>query len=219
MSDIECSKIKITVVDNEAFNLRYNYIQHFIDFMIQVVDEMVEMQQIEKHEAHSLCLTDDTAAWLCGRVETAHFVSFRLKSALFTNSCLLSGFDSGFEQKLLGDSWTHLTYYNTSFDLENQVAIRLIISRMHLDTPLEMSNPCPQLAYFVRVSDKRVTTRDCDCFRLQTLQKSIKWMDMIFDLQPYDENNSYHKMLVLQTELIESMHDDNIVSIVCRHKN
>lgn len=87
-------------------------------------------------EAATLCLADDTAAWLCGRTDTCTFVSFRVTIAAFQHPCRMLEhflFEESLAQRY-SDPLPRYTYMNYQM-FENMLAIKLTvyIGELHVD--------------------------------------------------------------------------------------
>ncbi|QYC92725.1 Late expression factor 12 [Trabala vishnou gigantina nucleopolyhedrovirus] len=224
----------VTVIDDRRLQNNFAHVQSFVAFMRSAVHQMALCGEITHDDAKTLCVADDTAAWICGRIKNCDFVTFRMKSAKFrrshNNSVLtrLYGFDQSLEQKLLGNDdsrrrnnhYRNLTYTNFSSKL---VAVKLIVFCENDDVDITLSNPCPQLAYFIKVDamlarrsstpSAMIMSRDCDCFRENT-----QCVNLTFDLEEFDETNAYHRSLLLQEDLVEEPYDDATIRIVCECK-
>ncbi|AXS67697.1 lef-12 [Cryptophlebia peltastica nucleopolyhedrovirus] len=197
----------VTIIDRCAFEERLNHVKFFVQLMNVVICEMIASHEITKAEGASLCLADDTAAWICGRISDCNFVTFRVKSLSFNKiqSKILKkkyNFEETYEQQLLGNEWQYLIYINRTF---KQVAIKLIVVRE--DVPMIYSNPYIKLSYFIKLQDLNVSTLDCDCGNDND------------DLQWCNEMDHYHRSLAVQADLCEDNHNENIISLVCFCKN
>ncbi|ACF05340.1 LEF-12 [Adoxophyes orana nucleopolyhedrovirus] len=191
---------KVIVQNLIKFNSRLNRVERFIDFIKDVIDLMKISGEICEADCNTLCLADDTATWVCGRIKECNFVSFALKSPMYNrfSAQVLKkfGFEESLEQTLLGKDWAQLVYMN--FMLK-QVAIKFIIIRN-----CNFQHPCPPLSYTINLYDIHVTTFDCDCEH----KKSIN----------FDENNYYHRTLVRQQDLLEEFYDESIITLLCIHR-
>ncbi|UJZ89059.1 lef-12 [Erannis ankeraria nucleopolyhedrovirus] len=212
----------ITITKPKWFRKRLDKVKFFVEIVKLIVDKMVQLGEISQNDKKSLCLADDTAAWICGRIKDCNFVTFRLQSHNFNRkSKILSkcNFDQTFEQQIFGSSWNNLIYMNYTFE---EVAIKLIVYTESSDKhSIEYSNPCPQLSYFIYLNEnvithlpRLVTTRDCDCLR--KIGQNKQYVDLVFDLEQPNIDNTYHKSLINQEDLIEETYDDNIIAIVCQ---
>ncbi|QED40558.1 LEF-12 [Chrysodeixis includens nucleopolyhedrovirus] len=231
---------KIEIINTEAFNDRVAHVWDYVVYMKSVVAQLESKQVIGRDDAYSLCLADDTAAWICGRVPTANYVTFRMFLYRFSSvdgsmhASTLSrflrkkGFEESFEQQLqiLFPQKKCCGRYFMFTKFDGKVAINLIVS--HFGDRIEHTNPCPQLSYFIHVNridvpDKEetmynkllsVTTRDCNCLR--TVDKQI---DLLFDKHFNVFDQFYYRHMFRMWDLIESNHDDGIVSIDCKCTN
>ncbi|AGR56785.1 lef12 [Hemileuca sp. nucleopolyhedrovirus] len=198
----------VVVTDREKLMNGLRHVEPFVRFMRLVVDEMVNFGEITQREAETLCLADDTAAWICGRIEQCNFVTFRLQSFTFvyrekskssssslsktSSSSVLAKFnfhDHSLHQTILGRDWNNLIYFCCNKYLS--AVVKLIICRQK-DKDIVETNPCPQLSYFINISNIRdhifsnhnditndmfvtndsettslliIRTKDCDCLR------------------------------------------------------
>nr|WUR10787.1 lef-12 [Calliteara abietis nucleopolyhedrovirus] len=233
----------VNIIDKPLFDWRLRRVAKYVRLMRCLVTDLLEIGAITDADAESLCLADDTAAWVCGRVPVANFVTLRLKSAAFDKRAAERSivtrwrFEQSLEQQLLGRDWRNLTYMNFTFE---EVAVKLIVWRS--SAHIAYSNPCPQLSYFIDANsilatttttfaDRRnnintelisVYTRDCDCFRGGKLlcnsdnnKQTKQYVELVFDLELRDESNTYHRSLIVQEDLIEEPVDEGIVNIVC----
>ncbi len=229
---------RIKIVNAEAFNSRIKHVWNYILYMKQIVDELLDEKIISRDDAYSLCLADDTAAWVCGRISTANYVTFRMSLINSTNSRMnasalssllrQNGFEESFEQQLqiLFPHGHNRTRYYMFSKFDDIVAINLIVSCLN-DT-IEFSNPCPQLSYFIHVNRDNLpddtktdlnfsqyfaaTTRDCDCLR--TTQDADK-IQLLFDKQFNINDQFYYRHMYTMWDLIEDVHDEGFVSIEC----
>ncbi|QEI03590.1 LEF-12 [Rachiplusia nu nucleopolyhedrovirus] len=234
---------RIKIVNAQAFNERIAHVRNYVDYMRRVVTQLQEEQVIERDDAYSLCLADDTAAWICGRISVANYVTFRMtvsksssaigKMAASALSFILrrNGFEESFEQQLQflfprGDCRSRY-YMFTKFD--GQVAINFIISRS--DNRIEYSNPCPQLCYFIFVNrnsltdlpftgprenidySKALSVTTRDCDCLRSYNDDK--VDLLFDRQFQVSDQFYFKHMFRMWDLIEDNHDEGFVSIDC----
>ncbi|ABY65776.1 late expression factor 12 [Orgyia leucostigma nucleopolyhedrovirus] len=238
----------VKILDGNKIAARAFCLQPFVKFVHNIIDSLVREKIISCFDAESLCLADDTAAWLCGRVSDCNFVTFRIASKLFNRAkaqAILYAFkwEESCEQILWGDTYENLVYMN--FSASDAVAVKLVVWRG--SGPITMSNPCPQFSYFIKVlkpnhiisKDKihesycvektpiyldlnSVICRDCDCLRRTT--HTIKsgdgqqYVNLLFDLEERDDTNTYHKSFIIQEDLIEEPYDDGSVEIVCSCK-
>ncbi|AIU41271.1 lef-12 [Sucra jujuba nucleopolyhedrovirus] len=264
----------VLICEKSEFVSRLSRVQPFVEYMKSLVYKLDQCGELNREDIISFCLADDTAAWVCGRIAEANFVTFRLSVNSFKRqspTLLREGFDQSFEQQLFGEKWSNLTYYN-GLILPN-VALKLIVYCVknvcqELNTTncgdhaklasqlrnIEYSNPCPQLSYFVHLDNvlrstkcgenrndysivtdnvfptetnrckkaslPRVTSRDCQCLRTiikatsnDFVEQTDEYIRLLFDVRPFDVNDSYHRSLAVLEELIEEPHDDAIVSI------
>nr|ANW12299.1 lef12 [Malacosoma sp. alphabaculovirus] len=208
----------IKVVDVERYRHRLNRLKPFVDYVKMCVQNLHKLHLINFEEKRSLCLSDDTAAWVCGRLKTSNFVTFRLiVSAAYAvdNVARLfavltkAGFEQSVEQALViakDPNATCLIYDNFS-SAKDIVAIRLIVVKSSTLTMLH-SNPCLQLSYFINVYTGGVATRDCDCLNACTELQ----FDTTYTIRTDD---AYYKMLIAQSDLVDERQDDGTTVISC----
>ncbi|QWO71567.1 LEF12 [Orgyia pseudotsugata single capsid nuclopolyhedrovirus] len=286
---------RVKVIDVDKFVAKTLRLNPFVEFVGATTDALLCSQIVSSADAASLCLADDTAAWLCGRISDCNYATFRIASERFdqkkARSVLLElGWEESYEQILLGGSWKHLVYTNVkAFAM---VPLRLVVWRGRGD--VTQSNPCPQFSYFVKITSSQITTaplfllmlntqktinsqindkinvsldindddddddtnnvnrlncirkkyfvsnlfidnndnadaivvsRDCDCLRRVAKDNvnaddddnanTTQYVNLVFDLEQRDDTNTYHKMFILQEDLIEEPYDDNTIKLVC----
>ncbi|AUF81565.1 late expression factor 12 [Malacosoma neustria nucleopolyhedrovirus] len=208
----------IKVVNVEKYRYRLNRLKPFVDYVKMCVEKLHELNLIKYDEMRSLCLSDDTATWVCGKLKTSNFVTFRLLvsptyaaddvTQLFA---VLSkaGFEQSVEQTLViarDPNAKYLIYDNFSLT-KGIVAIRLIVIKSSTLTML-YSNPCLQLSYFINVYTGGVATRDCDCLNTCVELR----FDKTFTIRAED---AYYKMLIAQSDLVDEKQDDGTTVISC----
>ncbi|BAC67302.1 late expression factor 12 [Adoxophyes honmai nucleopolyhedrovirus] len=197
--------VKLNMISNKVivhnlikFNSRLNHVEPFINFLKNVINLMKISGEISEADCSTLCLADDTATWVCGRIKECNFVSFSLESPMYNrlSAQVLKkfGFEESLEQTLLGKDWDQLVYMN--FMLK-QVAIKFIIIRN-----CNFQHPCPPLSYTINVYDSHVKTFDCE---------HRKFININAD-------NYYHRTLVIQQDLLEEFYDESIVTLLCIHR-
>ncbi|AKC91722.1 lef12 [Lambdina fiscellaria nucleopolyhedrovirus] len=128
---------------------------------------MVRCNEICARDAQTLCVADDTAAWVCGRIALSNFVTLRLHAKRYRHLHGCVGvlqnykFSQSSEQYAMGHHWPVLTYVLAPF-ASDAPAIQLIIWRG--EEPLWRSNPCSQLSYLLHVKqnddDKDMDNKD-----------------------------------------------------------
>lgn len=114
--------------------------------MKRTFDVLCQHGHCTRQDADTLCLSDDTAAWICGRLPSSNFVSFRVHVANFQHpNFALKHFK--FEESLAQSQHVGVryTYMNYTF-FKNIVAIRLIV---YTRTP-QSNMYADGLPYFVR---------------------------------------------------------------------
>ncbi|QUJ09219.1 lef12 protein [Gynaephora ruoergensis nucleopolyhedrovirus] len=223
----------VVLLDKQNFVKKIQHVSFFIKYVNHIVDELVRHKEISIDDVDSLCLSDDTAAWVCGRIQNCNFVTFRIRSAQFDQrkSSVLDkhNFTTSLEQTVCGLLWTRLEYFK--FVL-NTAVVKLIIFRDDCKD-IVASNPCPQLSYFIKnkfcetldsgsefdaenINEavlNNVFTRDCDCLRKKFTGE--KYARLLFDLEPRNEADAHHRSLILQESLIEDLYDENTIKIIC----
>ncbi|QHB21701.1 lef12 [Artaxa digramma nucleopolyhedrovirus] len=228
------------LIKKKEFLRRLEHVKLFVSYVKCVVDEMVCRKEIEASDVDSLCLSDDTAAWACGRIEHCNFVTFRIKSVGYDRRTASVLDEQQFEESLeqaftFGPDRVTLIYYKF---LLNTVAVKLIIFRDSC-RPVTLSNPCAQLSYFIpitsytrmiennedenfKIADDtfnsnsfalKVFTRDCDCLRRRPA--GAQYVNLLFDLEVRNDADAHHRSLIVQEDLVEEPYDENIVKIVC----
>jgi hypothetical protein len=214
MSDHEHLK-QITIVNEKEYNRRWKRVKLFVQIARDAVDGMMRAGEITAADASTLSLADDTAAWVCGRVQYADFVTMRVhcSNKNFTGSTALSSFrffDQLLEQLTLDP--TTLKYF-IYYCCDIIPAIKLIVCKT--EKMLEFSNPCLQLSYLINVKDNKcVKTRDCNCRRVPDPRHGF--VEIQFDESYTADPTDYHgRFLRHQEELIENPVDVKIVRIDC----
>lgn len=208
----------IKIINVKKYRCRLNRLKPFVDYVKMCMEKLHQLNLIEREEMRSLCLSDDTAAWVCGKLKTSNFVTFRLiVSAAYTSDDVArlfavlerAGFEQSLEQTLVianDPNATFLIYHNFAL-ARDIVAIRLIVVKSSIVTMLD-SNPCPQLSYFINVYTGGVATRDCDCLNAHTELQ----FDETFTIR---QDDAYYKMLIAQSDLVDERQDDGTATISC----
>ncbi|AAQ91728.1 late expression factor 12 [Choristoneura fumiferana DEF multiple nucleopolyhedrovirus] len=127
---------------------RLTYVADIATMMQRTLDFMAANGQCTRADATTLCIADDTAAWLCGRTDVCTFASFRVRIAAFKHPCpILKHFL--FEESLAqrcGGPMPRYTYMNYSL-FKNLLAIKLTV---YTDDP-----HADGLPYFVKFENGR----------------------------------------------------------------
>nr|AFS51986.1 DekiORF109 [Dendrolimus kikuchii nucleopolyhedrovirus] len=121
------------------FQKRLDRVAVIATMMRRTLDVMRQLGQCTERDADTLCLSDDTAAWICGRLSSCHFVSFRVHIDRFAHpNGTLQHF--GFEESL-AQRYSHAaaaaaparyTYMNYSI-FRDVVALKLVVYTSHLN--------------------------------------------------------------------------------------
>ncbi|AKN81067.1 Late expression factor 12 [Lonomia obliqua multiple nucleopolyhedrovirus] len=74
----------VDILNNEEFKRRLNYVGSIATMMKRTLVLMQTQGFCTQENADSLCLSDDTASWLCGHIQECNFVSFRVHIPNFT---------------------------------------------------------------------------------------------------------------------------------------
>ncbi|ANF29744.1 ORF-96 [Catopsilia pomona nucleopolyhedrovirus] len=154
---------QITVNDCEQFDKRLDYVTPIATMMRRTVDAMQKLGHCNERDADSLCLSDDTAAWLCGHKNTCTFVSFRVHIDNFVHpNGALKHFK--FEESLAQSQHVGQRYTYMNFALfKNIVAIKLIVyTRTH-----KSNMYADGLPYFVKIIFAKYNRRRV-CVRMRT---------------------------------------------------
>lgn len=119
--------VNYEIENREEFNRRLDYVGTIAIMMKRTLNAMRQLDHCTEHDVNTLCVSDDTAAWLCGRLETCNFVSFRVHIDNFVHpNAVLKHFK--FEESLaqhnhVGQRYTFMNY--TIF--KHIVAIKLVV--------------------------------------------------------------------------------------------
>ncbi|ABI13829.1 late expression factor 12 [Anticarsia gemmatalis multiple nucleopolyhedrovirus] len=107
---------------------RLTYVADIATMMQRTLDFMAVNGQCTRADATTLCIADDTAAWLCGRTDVCTLASFRVRIAAFKHPCpILEHFL--FEESLAqrcGGPLPRYTYMNYLL-FKNLLAIKLTV--------------------------------------------------------------------------------------------
>lgn len=132
--------------NNAEFNRRLEYVGTIATMMKRTLNVLRQQGYCTQQDADSLCVSDDTAAWLCGRLPTCNFVSFRVHIDQFEHpNPALEYFK--FEESLaqrqhVGPRYTYMNY--TLF--KNVVALKLVVYTRTLQANMYADG----LPYFVQ---------------------------------------------------------------------
>lgn len=115
------------MIDTAKFYKRLEHVGAIATMMKRTFNILCKLGHCAQQDADSLCLSDDTAAWLCGRVETCYFVSFRVHIDKFCHpNSGLKHFK--FEESLLQSEHVGVRYTYMNYDLfKNTVALKLVV--------------------------------------------------------------------------------------------
>lgn len=193
----------VRVIDRDRFEGRLADIKLLIDMALQAVESMRRAGEISDEDAASCRLADDTAAWVCGRVETSNCVTLRLRCSTFAGSKVLPTlyyYDEYLRQKLLPETdRKYFIYWRYTIPM-----IKLIVAKT--EDALIDTNPCAQLAYLIDLVDKQVLTRDCRC-------DNQSEDDLVLDPM-----NDHHRTVNMMHDLVDEPYDDGIVRVTCSCK-
>jgi hypothetical protein len=141
----------LSIANMNQFNERLARVTDIATMMQRTMDFMAANGQCTRADATTLCIADDTAAWLCGYADVCTFASFRVRIAAFEHPCpVLEHFL--FEESLAqrcGGSMSRYTYMNYSL-FKGLLAIKL---NVYADDP-----HADGLPYFVKFENGRATT-------------------------------------------------------------
>ncbi|AFY62907.1 late expression factor 12 [Samia ricini nucleopolyhedrovirus] len=73
----------LAIANKRQFRERLAYVADIAAMMQRTLDFMALHRACTRADAATLCLADDTAAWVCGRTDTCTFASFRVRIAAF----------------------------------------------------------------------------------------------------------------------------------------
>ncbi|AGE89888.1 LEF-12 [Spodoptera littoralis nucleopolyhedrovirus] len=191
----------VKVLNIDKFNERLARIQSLLDVANSALGDMIEADEISPQELSTLRVSDDTAAWVCGRIETSNCVTLRIKcSESFRGSKVLIErhfYDEHFHQavvKNLNPDREHYIYWKYTIPM-----IKLIFCR----NEAAYHNPIQRLDYSINVQDSTVETRDCDHVRAHAADV------------PLDPMNDYDRTINSMQDLVEERYDDKTVQISC----
>nr|WRK23013.1 late expression factor 12 [Bombyx mori nucleopolyhedrovirus]WRK23151.1 late expression factor 12 [Bombyx mori nucleopolyhedrovirus]WRK23289.1 late expression factor 12 [Bombyx mori nucleopolyhedrovirus]WRK23427.1 late expression factor 12 [Bombyx mori nucleopolyhedrovirus]WRK23565.1 late expression factor 12 [Bombyx mori nucleopolyhedrovirus] len=157
--------------NNAEFKRRLEYVGTIATMMKRTLNFLRQHGYCTQQDADSLCVSDDTAAWLCGRLPTCNFVSFRVHIDRFEHpNPALEYFK--FEESLAQRQYVgpRYTYMNYTF-FKNIVAIKLVVYTRTLQANMYADG----LPYFVQNFSEtsykhvRVYVRKFDAIQLATL--------------------------------------------------
>ncbi|UZE89779.1 LEF-12 [Parapoynx stagnalis nucleopolyhedrovirus] len=184
---LECMDSKI--INKEEFKRRVYYVADIMKMMKRTMNFMKDNHQCTQIEVDSLCVSDDTAAWICGQVLECNFVSFRMYINKFTHpNTILDYFK--FEESLIqrmshdGERFTYLNYNL----FKNVVALKLTIYTKHMNMYAD------GLPYFIT----KFTEQDCEnvnlYFRQSIAQELILnpfeyLIENAIENLPFNDNN------------------------------
>lgn len=118
------SNFKIT--NKTEFNERFNRVRSIALMMARTIDFMRQNGLCTVEDAKTLCLSDDTAAWVCGHSDTSTFVSFRIHIDSFKHpNAVLDYFkfkESKEQRERVANQYTYI-----NFIFKNVVAIKLTV--------------------------------------------------------------------------------------------
>ncbi|AOT85566.1 cyun108 [Cyclophragma undans nucleopolyhedrovirus] len=120
--------------DSAEFQERLDRVAVIGTMMRRTLDTLRQLGQCTERDADTLCLSDDTAAWICGRLPACNFVSFRVHIDEFAHpNGALHHF--GFEESL-AQRYAHAarryTYMNYSI-FKDVVALKLVVYTAQLN--------------------------------------------------------------------------------------
>ena len=194
----------VKVLNVDKFNERLARIQILLDIAKSALRDMIEADEISPLELSSVRVSDDTAAWVCGRIETSNCVTLRIKcSESFRGSRVLIErhfYDEHFHQALvknLDPDRQHYMYWKYTIPM-----IKLIFCR----NESAYHNPIQRLDYFINIQDLTVETTDCDHHH-EPLDPAAAALDPM---------NDYDRTINSMQDLVEERYDDKTVQILCK---
>ncbi|AGA16195.1 lef-12 protein [Thysanoplusia orichalcea nucleopolyhedrovirus] len=115
------------IIDDAEFSRRLEYVGTIATMMKRTLDVLCQLGYCTQKDADSLCVSDDTAAWLCGRLQKCNFVSFRVHINRFQHpNPGLEYFK--FEESLSQREHVGVRYTYMNYSLfKNVVALRLVV--------------------------------------------------------------------------------------------
>ncbi|ABL75982.1 late expression factor-12 [Maruca vitrata nucleopolyhedrovirus] len=130
----------------EEFYRRLEYVGTIATMMKRTLNVLRQHGHCTQQDVDSLCMSDDTAAWLCGHLPTCNFVSFRVHIDQFEHpNPALEHFK--FEESLAQRQHvgSRYTYMNHTF-FKNIVALKLVVYTRTLQSNMYADG----LPYFVQ---------------------------------------------------------------------
>ncbi|AGR57143.1 LEF-12 [Choristoneura rosaceana nucleopolyhedrovirus] len=135
----DCANMDSLDISNDVqFKTRLAYVADIAAMMQRTLDFMAVHGACTRADANTLCLADDTAAWLCGRADMCTFASFRVRIAAFRHPCGALAhflFEESLAQRCTG-SLPRYTYMNYAM-FKGVLAIKLTVyvGDLHADGP------------------------------------------------------------------------------------
>ncbi|AGR56996.1 LEF-12 [Choristoneura occidentalis alphabaculovirus] len=135
----DCANMEsLAIADENQFRTRLAYVADIAAMMRRTLDFMAVHGACTPADANTLCWADDTAAWLCGRVDVCTFASFRVRIAAFQHPCRVLAhflFEESLAQRCSGPL-PRYTYMNYAM-FKGVLAIKLTvyIGNLHADGP------------------------------------------------------------------------------------
>jgi Nucleopolyhedrovirus LEF-12 protein len=184
------------IIDRKEFTRRIHRLTDILKMMKQMMNLMKDHRQCTQVDVDSLCVSDDTAAWICGKVAECNFISFRMHINKFMHPNTILDhfkFDESLTQHMLHDG-ERFTYMNYSL-FKNIVALKLTIYTKHMNMYAD------GLPYFI----SNFTQHNCDnvnvYFRQSIAQKLNlnpfeQMIETVIENLSFDDNNQILKSLV-----------------------
>ncbi|QDL57058.1 LEF-12 [Dione juno nucleopolyhedrovirus] len=158
----------LVIANENQFQTRLAYVADIAAMMRRTLDFMAEHGVCTHADADTLCISDDTAAWLCGASDVCTFASFRVRIAAFRRPCRALEhflFEESAAQRCAGPL-PRYTYMNYAL-FRDVLAINLTVysGDLHADGP----------PYFVDLHGRaRVRTKSEVPLQLPPFERRIK---------------------------------------------
>ena len=128
----------LAIADEREFQTRLAHVADIAAMMRRTLQWLAAHGACTDADAATLCLADDTAAWVCGRAAACSFASFRVRIAAFRHPCRALEhflFEESLAQRCSGPL-PRYTYMNYAL-FKGVLAIKLTVyvDSLHVDGP------------------------------------------------------------------------------------